>query len=155
MHRSVLLVVLGLSVGVAGMGCNDATKDQTVFQAQLSPANEVPAHATGASGTAGITLEGTTVRYAIEVSGISGITASHIHSGPVGVNGPVRVFLFHGPTTGAVAGRLVEGSFTAADVTGISFDQLLSEMRSGNAYVNVHTTVYPAGEIRGQTVIVR
>ncbi len=37
----------------------------------------------------------------------------------------------------------------------ISFDDLLSAMRNGNAYVNVHTKVYPAGEIRGQVSMIR
>lgn len=50
-----------------------------------------------------------------------------------------------------VNGILVQGTLTAADARGISFEQLLDEMRAGNAYVNVHTTQYPAGEIRGQT----
>ena len=52
-------------------------------------------------------------------------------------------------------GRLVEGSFTAADVTGISFEELLAEMQAGTAYVNVHTTQFPGGEMRGQTQLVR
>jgi hypothetical protein len=34
-------------------------------------------------------------------------------------------------------------------VTGVSYEELLNAMRSGNAYVNVHTTTYPGGEIRG------
>jgi hypothetical protein len=45
---------------------------------------------------------------------------------------------------------LIQGSFTAADVTGITYDQLLTEMRNGNAYANVHTTAFGGGEIRGQ-----
>ena len=48
-------------------------------------------------------------------------------------------------------GILVQSSFTAADVKGISFDQLIQEMKSGNAYVNFHTTRYTGGEVRGQT----
>jgi hypothetical protein len=47
-------------------------------------------------------------------------------------------------------GTLVEGSFTAANVTGIDFNTLIEELRAGTAYVNFHTTTYPAGEIRGQ-----
>jgi hypothetical protein len=33
---------------------------------------------------------------------------------------------------------------------GISMDSLLVPMRNGNAYVNVHTSAYPSGELRGQ-----
>jgi hypothetical protein len=45
---------------------------------------------------------------------------------------------------------LAEGTFTAADVSGISYADLLAAIRAGNAYVNVHTTLFPGGEIRGQ-----
>jgi len=56
----------------------------------------------------------------------------------------------NGPTTGSVDGNLVQATFTSSDVTGVAFNDLLNEMRNGNAYVNVHTTTFPAGEIRGQ-----
>jgi hypothetical protein len=65
------------------------------------------------------------------------------------------VFLYPGPTTGTVNGVLVQGSFTAADMRGITFEQLISEMRAGNAYVNFHTTRYPGGEVRGQTRLLK
>ena len=142
------------TVAASLTSCNDATKGQTLFHATLSAAEEVPARDTGANGAAGFTLDGDRVLYSIEANQIGNITMSHIHSGAAGVVGPVRVFLFHGPTTGAVNGRLVEGSFTAADVTGISFEELLAEMQAGTAYVNVHTTQFPGGEMRGQTELV-
>jgi hypothetical protein len=65
-----------------------------------------------------------------------------------------RVTLFQGSMQ-SVNGRLVEGSFTAADVTGVSYETLVEQMRTGAAYVNVHTTQFPGGEIRGQTELVR
>jgi hypothetical protein len=37
-------------------------------------------------------------------------------------------------------------------VSNISFDSVLVLLRNGNAYVNVHTTAVPGGEIRGQIV---
>jgi hypothetical protein len=148
--RALGFIPIALSLG----GCNDASNGQTLFHATLSAANEVPARDTGANGAAGFTVDGDRVLYSIEANQIGSITMSHIHSGAEGVNGPVRVFLFRGPTTGTVNGRLVEGSFTAADVTGISFEELLAEMQAGTAYVNVHTTQFPAGEMRGQTQLV-
>ena len=52
----------------------------------------------------------------------------------------------------------VEGDVTPADVIGPngqgvepgSFQEILRAMRAGQAYVNIHTTRWPAGEIRGQ-----
>jgi hypothetical protein len=155
MRRYTIVVALG-ALAVTGLACNDATEDGTVFQAALESRNEVPARSSGATGTAGFVVDGTTVRYSIEVGGITGIVGAHIHSGAAGVNGPIRIALFprpgvnSGPATGSVSGILIEGRFTASDVVGISFDQLLSEMRAGTAYANVHTTAFPGGEIRGQ-----
>jgi hypothetical protein len=151
-------IVLCLAVGALGMACSQATDDVQVLQSDLSGNNEVPVRSTAASGTAGFTIDGNTVYFSVVVQNFTSITQGHIHSGAAGVNGPVRVFLFdtrNGGTTfnptGVVNGVLAEGSFTAADVTGVSFDQLLSEMRAGTAYANFHTTLYPGGEIRGQT----
>jgi hypothetical protein len=135
--------------------CNDATEGQTLFRATLAGSNEVPARDTAATGSAGITLDGDTVFFAVEVSQIEAVTAAHIHSGAAGVNGPVRVDFFLGPVTGAVNGRLVEGSFTAANVRGVTFETLLEQMRAGTAYVNVHSTRYPGGEVRGQTQVIQ
>lgn len=152
---------LALALGLAGVGCNDATDGLEVFRADLSPGNEVPARNSPASGTAGFTFDGTTVRYSIEVDDLSRTFMGHIHSGAAGSNGSVRVWLF--PSTAPAPGPevtvtdkrvIVEGTFTAANVTGVSFDELLNQMRSGNAYVNFHSTTYPGGEIRGQVRLV-
>jgi len=149
-------------MGLVAAGCNDATKDVAIYQATLSGGGEVPARGTAAAGAAGFNVEGTTVRYSIEVQSITGITGAHIHSGAAGVNGPIRIALYPGPgvnfsssPTGGLNGILIEGSFTAADVTGVSFDTLLAQMRDGSAYTNVHTTAFPGGEIRGQVHLVQ
>jgi CHRD domain len=153
-------IAVCLAAGALGLACSKATDDAQVLQADLSGNNEVPARATAASGTAGFTIDGDTVHFSVIVQNFSSITQGHIHSGAAGVNGPVRVFLFdtrNGGTTfnptGVVNGVLAEGSFTAADLVpgGVSYDQLISEMRAGTAYANFHTTLYPGGEIRGQT----
>jgi hypothetical protein len=155
MRGSIWRAAVGVTLGLYAGGCNDPTKGQTIFQAQLSGANEVPARASSGSGAAGFTLDGNTVHYSLEVEGLGNITMSHIHVGAVGANGPVKVFLFKGGPTSTVNGVLAQGSFTSTDLIGITFDDLLNAMRSGNAYVNVHTTVYPGGEIRGQVSLVR
>jgi hypothetical protein len=148
MRRAALTAVL--LAATLGGGCNSGD-DLTYFDAVLSPDNEVPPRASGASGAARFTFDGTTVTFIVLASNLNNYTMGHIHSGAAGVNGPIRVFLYGPqPATNITQGTLVEGSFTAANVTGIDFNALLEEMRAGTTYVNFHTTLYPAGEIRGQ-----
>jgi hypothetical protein len=87
------------------------------------------------------------------------VLMAHIHIGPAGVNGPVVVWLYpEGPPPQLIEGRfdgiLAEGVITEADLVGMlagmTMDDLVAEMLAGNTYVNVHTTQFPGGEIRGQ-----
>ena len=149
MRRAALFAVLLAAVS-GGISCSSGD-DVTLFEATLGPENEVPPRNSGASGVSRMTFDGTTVTFIVVVSNLNNATLSHIHSGAAGTNGPVRVDFFLGPVTSIQQGTLAQGSFTAADVRGIEFGALLDEMRAGNAYVNVHSQQFPAGEIRGQT----
>ena len=147
---------------LSAAACTKGSDNLTIFQATLVGANEVPARGTAADGAVGLNVDGTTVHYTIEVNGITGVTGSHIHSGAAGVNGPIRIALYPRPgvnfattATGAVNGILIEGSFTSTDVVGVTFDQLVEQMRAGTAYANVHTSTFPGGEIRGQVRLVQ
>ena len=113
-----------------------------VYVSQLSPAQEVPPPTSGASGVGRLTVDPATGRISGTLT-VTGMTASvaHIHSGAVGVNGPI-VF----PLTETSAGS---GTWlTAADAT-MSPAQL-EQLRAGGFYFNAHSTTFPAGEIRGQ-----
>ena len=147
-------------VALAALGsasCNDALEGKEVFVANLSAAEEVPARPTAANGTAQFVVEGNQITYAIEVDDITAITAAHIHTAATGVNGPVRMFLYP-PRAGGPAPQvtvtdkhiLVQATVDSSSVNGVTFDELLNAMRSGNAYVNVHTSQFPSGEMRGQ-----
>jgi hypothetical protein len=132
-------------------------KPATSFAAQLVGREEVPEVETEASGSAEleVNMAGDGVDFTVQVSGGVGITASHIHRGARGENGEVVAFLVPmGTAPGDVDGLLAEGTITAADLVGplagMSIDDLLAEMRAGNAYVNVHSEANPGGEIRGQ-----
>lgn len=157
--------VAGLFLVAAGLvtaGCNDATEGVAIYQADLTGSGEVPSRSTAAEGKVGFNIEGTTVHYSIETNSITGVTGAHVHSGAAGTNGPIRISLYPRPgvnfsttPTGGINGILIQGSFTAADVTGISFDALVAELGAGTAYTNVHTSTYPGGEIRGQVRLVQ
>ena len=87
------------------------------------------------------------------------VAAAHIHLGQPDINGGVTVFFCGGggrpacPLEGTV-----EGDFTANDVLALTSQQLdlhnlaklLSAIRAGKTYANVHTLTSPGGEIRGQ-----
>jgi hypothetical protein len=93
------------------------------------------------------------VRFKVTVAGLTGATMAHIHTGVADSAGPIAVTLFNSSTpTGLLTGTLASGTFVTTDITlpGIDLDSLLVLMRRGRTYVNVHTTLRPAGEIRGQ-----
>jgi CHRD domain-containing protein len=95
----------------------------------------------------------------------SPVTQSHIHFAERGVPGSIFVFLCSNLGNGPAGtqacpadGGTITGTVTAANVLSVpgqnitagEFAELLRILRSGDAYVNVHTTRFPAGEIRGQ-----
>jgi hypothetical protein len=113
-----------------------------VFVFGLDPGQEVPAVASGATGTGTVVLDDIGDRLIVygTYSGLTtDATLAHIHSAPAGTNGGILLTLsLTGTTSGTFSGA---GSLTAAQVT-----ELLCEEK----YVNVHTSTFPAGEIRGQ-----
>jgi hypothetical protein len=96
-------------------------------------------------GTATLTVNTTTgqVCYRVSVAHLAPVLAAHIHAGAAGVNGPIVVPLFgYSPPK---TWTLFTGCVRAARPL------LAAILRDPAAYyVNVHTTQYPAGAIRGQ-----
>ena len=96
------------------------------------------------------------MHYEVDVANINNVTLAHIHQGKTGMNGPVVVVLFNSESKplGMVHGPLAQGNFTPADLKGPLAGKQLSDLvnmiKNGDAYVNVHTTQNPEGEIRGQ-----
>ena len=114
---------------------------------------------TGAVGTATVSVDATNEEVAVQLNLFNfatGTTAGHIHVGPRGVAGPV-VLNFPIPTgrTGdlPLSFRLGVAAFVARPEIGINtMSDLIQAIVGGGAYVNIHTSQYPAGEIRGQLV---
>lgn len=151
-----------LATVVAVPAAADTHFPQATFDTQLSGDNEVPAIASDGSGYASVTLseDESSLDYRLYVSGLDDIVQAHIHIGAAGENGPVVAFLFGpaDPPVAMVEGLLAEGTITEADlVAAPGYDatmaQLVEMIRSGDAYVNVHTTANPNGEIRGQLAL--
>ena len=147
-----------LHAGMNGTVVVQPSSNLPGFIAMLNGANERPAPVTtNGRGFASFTVSGGTVQYVVTFSGLTAAPiGAHIH-GPGNANQAVGV-LVDFPTAGQTLNNgVLTGSFTAASIRGagaqppISLDSLLSLMRLGNAYVNVHTPLNPGGEIRGQT----
>jgi len=113
------------------------------FEASLSGYNEVPPVASVASGVVSMRMvaDDGVLEVTFSVANLAGtLTGAHIHMGGVGVNGGVGLNL--APTS---------GSFSATyDIAGKS--DLVTALRAGDAYVNVHSSAYTGGEIRGQVL---
>lgn len=152
-RHGLTLAMAGLFVAIAACGDDDddGLDPGTDFQASLSGADEVPAVTTTATGTATISIGADLIAYRVEVENLENVLFSHIHVAPPGENGDVRLNLCGTDDTDdctSGTGVLIEGSNGAT--IDISFDSLVSAIRAGNAYVNVHTTQVVTGEIRGQ-----
>jgi hypothetical protein len=111
------------------------------FKAALNAAQVTPhpkGTKPGASGTFKATLTGTTLKWTLTYTNLTGpANAAHIHLGAKGKNGMALVALCS-PCKSPISG-------TANSVT----DDEVALMMKGGAYVNVHTDKNAEGEIRG------
>lgn len=156
--RLIASAAILTAVGGGFIACNDSSTgpDSITYIATLSGANEKPnAVATAATGTATYTLTGNTLTYTITVTGLSSTTTmSHIHVGSSAVAGPIVVpYTVYAIQNGLVStGSIDLTNPVASGSNTITGDSLKVLLNNGNAYTNVHTTNFPAGEIRGQIV---
>ena len=128
-------------------------KNVQSFKAHLSGDQEAPNPVdTEATGQTNFKLskDRSMLSYKLIVSNIENVAAAHIHIGERGKNGPVVVTLYSGLIEGRTSGVLAEGSITDADIKDKSLEELYNIMLAEGAYVNVHTSQNPGGEIRGQ-----
>ena len=150
------LMMTGLGV-MSACGSDSSTGPATIhYAATLNAAAEKQANPVNstATGSASFTLRGNdSLDFAITVAGLTApATASHIHVGATTVSGPVvnGFTIVSGVTTGTVASGTIVLSKLVAGAGQVSGDSLHVLLENGNAYVNVHTSTYPAGEVRGQ-----
>ena len=137
--------------------------------------NEVPAVSTTGNGqfNARISNDETQIDWELSYSDLEGaVQQSHLHIGNVGVNGGISVFLCTNLGNGPAGTQpcpappaTISGTIVAADVSpnipataaaraqGLNtgeIDELIRAIRAGAIYANVHSTMWPGGEIRSQ-----
>ena len=146
---SLIAAIVATATAVACGSDSTTTPKPPTFVATLNGANEVPAKAVAGTGSASIVKNGSTYTYTVTYTGMSGpLTGGHIH-GPAGP-GANNVVIVPFTTTGAGASGTLVGTFNSTNTPTISNDSLDVLMRTGNAYVNLHTATNAGGEIRGQ-----
>jgi len=174
----LLMTALAVAVATTAIAHDQDRRhrDGRLF-ALLRPTHEVPALASPATGSFTATLdeEAQTITYELTYQNLEGAPLqAHIHVGQKGVNGAISVFLCANPPiappapaptppTCPAAPATLTGTLTAADIIGPAaqgiaattattndFAKLVSVLRSGVTYANVHSTKYTGGEIRGQ-----
>lgn len=153
------LLVLSMTAAIAGLAASTGLNPSTVFAnhefaANLTGQQEVPPVNTQATGQAIVVPLNQSVTYYVNVTGIQGVTQGHIHSGAQGENGPIVVTLFKydSPQNGVTESDNITATNLEGPMQGKTIPDLISAMKNGSTYVNVHTVQNPNGEVRGQLV---
>jgi Cu/Zn superoxide dismutase len=143
-------LMAAIIVAASAVACDDTTAPgPPTFVASLNGASEVHAKAVAETGTATIVKTGATYTYTITYSGMSGpLTGAHIHGPATATTNATVIVPFD--IAGAGASGTLTGTFASTNNVAISNDSLDVLMRTGGAYVNLHTGTNLGGEIRGQ-----
>lgn len=154
----------------AAMVCPSAAQAATfVVSANLSGSQEVPTVNTPGTGFASVSFDDVTNLLSVQTTFanlLGNTTVSHIHCcAPLGTNAGVATTTpsFPGFPTGVTSGSYSQSfdltqasSFNAAFITanggtvGSARTAFVNGLLGGRAYFNIHTNLFPGGEIRGQ-----
>jgi hypothetical protein len=164
---AVVAVTTAGSTAVAGYGASG--DGGNAVRERLSGYQEDPL-VLSTTGTGRIVLRinerAQSISYELSYSSLEGnVLQAHIHFGGRSQSGGISVFLCtnagNGPAGTAAcpaAPGTVEGTITPASIIGPAgqgigagqFDEFVAAIRAGVTYANVHSSLYPAGEIRAQ-----
>ncbi len=167
MKRTLFLLAVAVAGVVAFVAVQTTAAPPNSFRARITGYQEVPSVSTTALGEFRATLSAdeTTLTYTMEFNNLQGsVLFSHIHFAARSSNGGIMTFLCGGGTKPACPQNgTVTGTIMAADITGSAgaglnaqgiapgeFAEFVKALRSGNTYVNIHSNLFPGGELRGQ-----
>jgi hypothetical protein len=156
----VLATVALLAASLVAMGGPGAASGLKGKSIKLTGEEEVPGPGDDdgiGEATLKIDDDNERVCFRLRWKNLDPVIASHIHAGVEGEAGPIVVTLFTAGDTGLTTlssswTRLRACSETFSPPEGVSVADLLDQIEENpeNYYVNVHTTTFPAGAIRGQ-----
>jgi len=167
MRKRILIVAIAVAL-VAGAAFANAKNQRNTFRTPIDGYQEIPTLSTTGHGLLALHIapDGSSIGYALRYDALEGsVVQAHLHLGRTAFNGGVMVFLCSnaaapvptppcpGPNSGSVSGTLeaadVIGGAATQGVAAGELDEVIAALRRGAAYVNVHTSAYPGGEIRG------
>lgn len=142
--RLALLIVL-----CTVAGSSSVTAAPILYSATLLGVNEVPPNASPGIGFADLAFDPDADTLTVDVTFsdlIGTTTAAHLHCcAPAGVNASVFI-AFTGFPVGVTFGDYNQ----IFNLTAPQEATLLANLDAGLTYVNIHTNLFPGGEIRGQ-----
>lgn len=139
-----------------------ASAQEIRMKATLSPGEETPAPGllSGAVGAAEVLVDVAARELSVTVRVFNlptASTAGHIHVGPRGVAGPIILDFPNVPGRAndfVLTFRLSAAALRPNPGLGINtMEDAIQSIVGGNAYVNIHSTANPGGEVRGQLTL--
>lgn len=155
--RSVLLASLAVAgVAISCSGSKDPTAPVSLetYMANLTGAKERPTpNASTATGTGSFVFESSgEISYLVTVPSGTPLSALpsglHIHA-PADTGQSAGVIVGFNGFAQATSGVIAQGTIRGVSAT-VSLDSLKALVRSGRVYLNLHSTAFAGGEIRGQ-----
>jgi CHRD domain len=127
------------------------------YAAELRPQNEVPPANSSAYGSAFVTFDpiNNTIAWDARANGIANPTLSHIHRGVAGVNGPVVINFATSAAQipgGRTSGNAPITAVQSGNLQPTDLANLSNPAAASGYYVNIHSSAFPGGEVRGQLV---
>jgi hypothetical protein len=165
-----LLLALGLALITSGTATTTAIA-QSTLKTRAGGYQEVPAVSTPASAelAAKINQDKTAIDYTLKYTTLKGdIQQAHLHFAQKGVNGGIVVWLCSnlgnapsGTPLCPTAPATLTGTITATNVVAVNaqgidagaLNDLIDALQVGRVYLNVHSSRFPSGEVRGQIVL--
>ena len=149
----ILTALVAVLSGVLVMGVAAAPPGAKNFVAPLDGRHTIPPVDTRGTGLAKFHIDKAGVLHQrLTVANMEDIFVVHIHCAALGTNGQVGIIQFFEFPAVTKNGVLFQNEVPAP--TGgcgwTTMEHVIAGLRSGDTYVNVHTTAYQNEEIRGQ-----
>jgi hypothetical protein len=169
MRQARVLLILGTLTALLAADRALAQGVTGEANARLRGYEEVPSLTTGGGGRFHAEMGEGEITYQLTYTSPfrGNVTQAHIHIAQRGVNGGIMVFLCsnlgNGPAgtqacpaaPGSISGTIHASDIIGPTGQGVGAGDLAAlerAIRAGVAYANIHSDVFPGGEIRGQLI---